>query len=79
MICCLFNLLILIPFSNKSRTSKATEMEIFIEIFWLTIVTKNFVLDATCVLDPLDKLKISPNQCSHQNLYSLFLSVSPAK
>ena len=39
-----------------SRTSKATEMETFVEIFSLTVVTKMFFLDATDVVDPPDRL-----------------------
>ena len=54
--CCLFNLLISISHRGESRTPEATKMEISDVIFSLTVVTKNFVLDATCVLDPCDRL-----------------------
>ena len=37
-------------------TPKATNIGIFVEIFSLTIVTKNFVLDVTVVLDSRDRL-----------------------
>ena len=37
-------------------TPKATKIGIFVEIFSLTIVTKNFVLDVTVVLDSRDRL-----------------------
>ena len=57
---CLWNLLILISHRGESRTPKATKMEIFVATINdsqpLTAVTKNVVLDATCVLDPCDRL-----------------------
>ena len=60
MICCLFNLLFLISHRGESRTPKATKMEILVSKIndsqLLTVVTKNFVLDATGVLDPCDRL-----------------------
>ena len=59
-ICCLFNLLILISYRGESRTPKATKMEIFAstsnDAQPVTAVTKNFVLDATGVLDLRDRL-----------------------
>ena len=59
-ICFLFNLLILISHRGESRTPKATKMEILVSTVNnsqpLTVVTKNFVVDATGVLDPRDRL-----------------------
>ena len=53
-------MLILISRRAEPRTLKATKMEIFVltinESQPLTVVTKNFVLDATVVLDPPDIL-----------------------
>ena len=55
-----FNLLILISHRGKSRTSRATKMKNFVPTVShsqpLTVVTKNFVLDATGVLNPRDRL-----------------------
>ena len=49
--CCLFNLLIFISHGSEFRIPKATKMEIFVSTINdshpLTVVTKNFVLDAT--------------------------------
>ena len=60
--CSLFNLLILISHRGKSRTPKATKVEIFVSLIndsqLSTVFTKNFVLDATGVLDPRDRLSI---------------------
>ena len=60
MICCLFNLLILVSHRGKSRTPKATKMEIFVSTTNdsqpLTVVVKNFFLDATGLLHPRDRL-----------------------
>ena len=57
---CLFNLLILISHRDESRTPKVTKMEIFVSTTNdsqpLTVVIKRFVLDATGVLDPRDRL-----------------------
>ena len=56
----IFNLLILILHRGESRTGKATKMEIFVSLTNdsqpLTVVIKNFILDATGVLDPRDRL-----------------------
>ena len=45
---------------SKSWTSKETKMKIFVSIINdfepLTVGTKNFVVDATGVLDPCDRL-----------------------
>ena len=45
---------------GESRTPKATKMEIFVptinDSHSLTVVSKNFVIDATGVLDPCDEL-----------------------
>ena len=53
-------MLISITHRGESRTPKATKIEIFVSAINdsqpLTVVTKNFVLDATGVLDPLDRL-----------------------
>ena len=46
----------MISHRGESRTPKATKIGIFVEIFSLTIVTKNFVLDVTVVLDSRDRL-----------------------
>ena len=58
--CCFFNLLIFISHRDESRTSKATKMEIFVsttnDCQPLTVVKKDFVLDATGMLDPHDRL-----------------------
>ena len=77
-------MVILISHRGESRTPKATKVEIFVSNVngcqSLTVVTKNFVLDTTGVLDPCDtlylshtlnRLKISPSQCSHQAMYPL--------
>ena len=52
-------MLILISHGGESRTLKTTKMEIFVstinESQPLTVVTKNFVLDATGVLHPRDR------------------------
>ena len=60
MICCLFNLLILISHKCKSRAPKATKLEVFMSTTndskTLIIVIKNFILDATSVLDSCDRL-----------------------
>ena len=60
LICCIFNLLILISHRSKRRKPRATKMEIFVSTIHdsqlLTVVTKNFVLDATGVLDPRHRL-----------------------
>ena len=57
--CCLLNLLILISHRGESRTPKAPKMEIFVSTTKdsqpLTIVIKNFVLDATGLLDLHDR------------------------
>ena len=59
---CLINLPILITHRGECRIHKATKMEIFVSKINdsqpVTVVTKNFVLDATCVLDPQDRLQI---------------------
>ena len=51
---------ILISRRGKSRTSKATKMEIFVSTTndpqSFTVGIKNLVLDATGVLDPHDRL-----------------------
>ena len=49
------NGILLISHRGEPRTPKSTKMEIFVENFPLTVVTKNFVLDATVVLDPRDR------------------------
>ena len=53
-------MLILISYNGESRTPKATKMKIFVSTIndsqLLTAVIKNFVLDATGMLDPLDRL-----------------------
>ena len=53
-------MLILISHRGKSRTPKATKMEIFVltvnDSQPLTVVTKNPVVDGTGVLDPRDGL-----------------------
>ena len=58
--CCLFNLLILISYRGESKTPKAAKMESFVSTFNYsqppTVVTKNFVLDVTSMLDLRDKL-----------------------
>ena len=55
-------MLILISHRGSSRTPKATKMEIFVSTINdsqpLNVVTKNFVLDVTYVLDPHDTLQI---------------------
>ena len=55
-------MLILISHRGLSRTPKATKMVIFVSTINdsqpLNVVTKNFVLDVTCVLDPHDTLQI---------------------
>ena len=60
MICCLFNSFILILHRGESRTPKANSMEIFVSTVkdsqLLSVVTINLILDATGVLDPLDRL-----------------------
>ena len=53
--CCLLNLLILISHIGKSRTLKAAKMEIFVSTA-ITVVTKNFVLDTTGMLDLHNRL-----------------------
>ena len=56
----LLNLSILISHRGKSRTPRATKMEIFVsttnDSHPLTAVIKNFVLHATGVLGPRDRL-----------------------
>ena len=56
----LFNLLILNPHRGESKIPKATKMEIFVsttnESSPLTVVIKNFELDATGVLEPCDRV-----------------------
>ena len=51
----------MISHRGESRTPKATKMEIFVSTVNdsqpLTVVIKNFVLDATDVLDPRDDFK----------------------
>ena len=63
LICCLFNLLILISHRDESRTSKATMMEVFVSTINdsqpLTALTKNFVLDAAGVLNLPDRLSVN--------------------
>ena len=53
-------MLILISHRGKSRTPKVSKMEIFVLTTngsqLLTVVIKNFVLDATSVLDLHDRL-----------------------
>ena len=53
-------MLILISHRGESRTPKATQMEILVLITNdskpLTVAIKNFVLDATGVLDSRDRL-----------------------
>ena len=60
MMCCLFNLLISISHRGESRPPKATKMGIFVSTIndsqLLTGATKNFILDATGVLDSCDRL-----------------------
>ena len=52
--------LILISHRGKSRTPKATKMEIFVSMTndsqLLTGVTKNFILDSTGAIDTNDRL-----------------------
>ena len=59
MICSLCNLLILISHRGDSRTSKVFKKDIFVSATNdsqpLTLVTKNFALDTTGVLDPRDR------------------------
>ena len=58
----LIYLLILILHRGESRAPKTTKMEIFVSTTNdsqpLTVVIKNFVLDATSVLDSCDRLYI---------------------
>ena len=60
LICCWFNLLLLISHRGESRIPKATKMKIFglasNDSQPLTVAVNNFVLDATSVLDPRDRL-----------------------
>ena len=54
-------MLILIPHRGESRTPKANKMNIFVTAIddsqLLTVFTKNFILDATDVLDPHVRLQ----------------------
>ena len=56
----LIHLLILVSHRGESRTPKTTKMEIFVSTIndsqLLTVVTKNFVLDAIRGLDTRDRL-----------------------
>ena len=66
---------------GRSRTPVGTKTDFFVTIANdsqpLIVVTKNFIQDATDILDPgsLSKLQygrqISPSQCPHQALHSL--------
>ena len=60
MICFLFNLLILLSHKGESRTPKASKMENFVstvnDFQPLTVITKNFVLDTTGLVDFCNRL-----------------------
>ena len=69
---------------DRSRTPLGTKVNFFVittnDSQPLTVVTKNFILEAADVLDlPLSRLQydrrqISPGQCSHQALHPLCFS-----
>ena len=81
---CFFNFLISVSRRGGSRTPVETKIEFFVtttnESKALTVITKNFILDATVVLDPplsrlqYDRRYISPSQCFHQALHPLCFS-----
>ena len=56
MIWCLFNLLILISSSGRSRVALGTKTDFYVttgnDSQSLTVVTKNFILETADVLDP---------------------------
>ena len=82
LICCFFNLLILISNRGKSRAPKATKMGFSSSTTNdsqpLTVVIKNFVLYARSAWytlnQTLNRLTVSPSQCSRQALYPLYFS-----